>query len=165
MDVSTITDSLYIAAQPGSADIPAVQELGVGLIINMVFHLRRPKVLQESEVPVLWLPTFDFPLLPIPVETLHRGVEAALPVIERGEKVMVYCQRGRHRSVAMASAILIAQGYSADEAMALILERRPIADPHARHIERQIRRYEAFWLAHRQKHDIAAREKGEATGA
>ena len=47
--------------------------------------------------------------------------------------------------VVLAAAILIAKGYSADEAMALIARRRPKADPYAGHIERQIKKFEAAW--------------------
>jgi hypothetical protein len=96
-------------------------------------------------VPALWLRTFDFPLLPIPLRTLHRGVEAALPVIQAGRGVLAYCHGGRHRSVAMASAILIARGYPAQEAMQLVSNRRAEADPWAGHIQRQIRKFEDYW--------------------
>ena len=66
-------------------------------------------------------------------------------MIERGDKVLAYCQAGRHRSVAMGAAILIGMGHTADEAMALIARRRPVADPYAGHIEGQIRKFEALW--------------------
>ena len=49
-----------------------------------------------------------------------RGVNAALDVIHHGGKVYVHCAHGRHRSVAMGAAILIAQGMPATEAMELI---------------------------------------------
>jgi hypothetical protein len=73
-------------------------------------------------------------------------VEAALPVIENGGRVLVFCEGGRHRSVAMASCILIGLGYSADEAVELIRTKREVADPYAWHIQRQIRRFEARWV-------------------
>lgn len=92
---------------------------------------------------MLWLRAFDFPLIPIPLKTLSRGVEAALPVIQDGYRVLVFCEGGRHRSVAMASCILIGLGYSADDAMDLISRKRGVADPYAWHIQRQIRRFEA----------------------
>jgi protein tyrosine/serine phosphatase len=70
-----------------------------------------------------------------------------LPVIENGESVLIYCHAGRHRSVAMGACILIAMGHTADEAMELVREGRAVADPHARHIERQIRKFEEEWQA------------------
>jgi hypothetical protein len=45
----------------------------------------------------------------------------------------------------MAACILISQGYSADEAMGLIKEQRDVADPYAKHIQRQITKFEKYW--------------------
>jgi protein tyrosine phosphatase (PTP) superfamily phosphohydrolase (DUF442 family) len=145
MDFSEITDYLYIASQLKNEDLPALEALDVRLIINMIAHRRVPRDLAQPPRTVVWLRTFDFFLLPIPVKTLNRGVQAALPVIDAGHRVLVYCQAGRHRSVAMASAILIARGYTAKEAMQLIKQRRTVADPDAAHIRRQIRKFETYW--------------------
>jgi protein tyrosine phosphatase (PTP) superfamily phosphohydrolase (DUF442 family) len=145
MDRSPITDYLYIAANPKGSDASEITQLGVRLIISMIAHRRPAAEFYAPPLSALWLRTFDFFLLPIPVDVLERGVRAALPVIEDGHKVLTYCQAGRHRSVAMAAAILIAKGYSADEAMALIAKRRSKADPYAGHIQRQIRKFAARW--------------------
>jgi protein tyrosine phosphatase (PTP) superfamily phosphohydrolase (DUF442 family) len=145
MNVSRITDYLYISTALKDRDIEAVRELDVRLVISMIAHIRPSRRLSELQVEVVWLRTFDFFLLPIPLRTLYRGVEAALPVIHDGDSVLVYCQAGRHRSVAMASAILIGMGCSADEAMELIVEKRSVADPWAWHIHRQIRRFKKHW--------------------
>lgn len=145
MDFSEITDYLYIASQLKNEDLPALEALDVRLIINMIAHRRVPRDLAQPPRTVVWLRTFDFFLLPIPVKTLNRGVQAALPVIDAGHRVLVYCQAGRHRSVAMASAILIARGYTAKEAMQLIKQRRAVADPDAAHIRRQITKFETYW--------------------
>jgi protein-tyrosine phosphatase len=147
MDISQITENLYIASRVKTGDLEAVLQLEPGLIISMIVQRRPPKALAAAGLEVLWLRTFDFPLIPIPLKTLKRGVEAALPVIQDGGRVLVFCEGGRHRSVAMASCILVGQGYSADEAMQLISSKREVADPYAWHIQRQIRRFEAFWRA------------------
>ena len=157
MNVSRITETLYISTQLTDQDVEAVRELDVGLVIGMIAHIRPPRRLAELPVEVLWLRTFDFFLLPIPLRSLYTGVEAALLAIQSGAGVLVYCQAGRHRSVAMAAAILIGQGYSADEAMALIVEKRPVADPWAWHIQRQIRRFEKHW--HQQQ--VSAPERAD----
>jgi len=146
MDISQITENLYIASRVKGEHLEYILQLDPGLIISMIVHRRPPKALSEKGLKVLWLRTFDFPLIPIPVKTLNRGVEAALPVIEEDGRVVVFCEGGRHRSVAMASCILIGLGYSADTAMALISRRREVADPYAGHIQRQIRWFEKSWL-------------------
>ena len=145
MDITQITEYLYIASRIKGDDLEAILQLDPGLIISMIVQRRPPKALNAAGLEVLWLRTFDFPLIPIPLRTLKRGVEAALPVIQDGGRVLVFCEGGRHRSVAMASCILIGQGYSADDAMQLISSKRKVADPYAWHIQRQIRRFEAFW--------------------
>jgi hypothetical protein len=145
MDISKITESLYISSRLKAGDLEAIRRFDPGLIISMIIHRRPPRTLSESGLNVLWLRTVDFPLIPIPIRTLNRGVEAALPVIHDEGRVLVFCEAGRHRSVAMASCILIGMGYSAEEAMQLVSERREVADPWAWHIQRQIRRFETYW--------------------
>ena len=103
---------------------------------------------------VLWLRTVDFVLIPIPIRTLNRGVETALPVIQQGHRVLVFCEGGVHRSVAMASCILVGMGYSADEAMQLVSSQRKVADPYAWHIKRQIKRFASHWNKHHPEDDV-----------
>ncbi len=143
-DVSAITDYLFIAAHPQDGHVAFIRELGVRLIINMIWH-RVAKELTQPPFTLLTLRTFDAPRLPIPVATLRKGVETALPVIQAGDKVLVYCREGRHRSVAMACCVLIGMGYTADTAMQLVSEKRAVADPHAPYIESQIRAFAADW--------------------
>jgi len=102
-------------------------------------------MLGRPPVTLLWLPTFDNIFLPMPIKTLNKGVRAALPVIENGDSVLVHCKSGVHRSVAQAACVLIAMGYTADNAMQLIKEKRAVADPDARHIQSRIRRFTKQW--------------------
>jgi len=144
VDISQITDYLYIASLPGAEDAQAIRDRNISLIINMIF-IRPPSVYTQPPFRMLTLRTFDFVLLPIPIHKLKQGVEVALPVIQDGESVLIYCRAGRHRSVAMGTCILIAMGHTADEAMQIVREGRSVADPHAGHIKRQIRKFEEEW--------------------
>jgi protein-tyrosine phosphatase len=83
----------------------------------------------------------------MPISTLQRGVEAALPVIRDGWGVLVHCVAGVHRSVAMACCVLIGMDYSADEAMRLVKTRRAVADPYIWYFQRRIRKFEQVWQA------------------
>jgi protein-tyrosine phosphatase len=141
MDISSITDEIYLGARIPAVEIKDLEPLGITLVISML-HEKTPPEYQQNGMPFLDLPSFDFPLLPISMKTLRKGVAAALPVIERGEKVLVYCKFGRHRSVVMAASILIALGYPSDEAMALIDRQRPEADPYIWYIKNRIKAYE-----------------------
>jgi protein tyrosine phosphatase (PTP) superfamily phosphohydrolase (DUF442 family) len=144
LDISQITEYLYVAAVPKAEYADAISNLNVRLVINMKF-ITAAKVYQEPPFRMLTLRTFDSIFIPIPIRKLEKGVETALPAIQNGESVLIYCRRGRHRSVAMASTILIANGYSADDAMQLVSSKREAADPYAWHIQRQIRKFEKKW--------------------
>ena len=87
MDFSKITESLYIGTTPRTEDYQTLRDLGVELVINM--RIERPPYpdLVESPLSVLWLPTFDSPLVPIPLGALFKGVRAALEKLEDGGKV------------------------------------------------------------------------------
>ncbi len=145
MDFSRITDTLFIGTTPKSEAYDRLRELGVGLVINMRWERRPYRDPHTSPIPTLWLPTFDSPLIPIPVRVLMRGALAAQETLAQGKKVYVHCQMGRHRGVAIGSAVLIAQGYEPEEAMRLIKKARPVADPDAWYIRRQILRFARAW--------------------
>ena len=144
LDYSRITDQLYIAAWPTNQHVEIIKSLNVRLILCM-FIERPARALTLPPFQMLHLRTFDSPLLPIPLSSLQRGVETALPEIQAGRNVLVYCKQGRHRSVAMACCILIGLGCSAGDAMKLVKERRLAADPGAWHIQRRIRKFEQHW--------------------
>jgi hypothetical protein len=145
MDYSQITEQLLIGTTPNDVDYGRLSRLGVGLVINMRFWRGRPPRDTEPKVEYLRLRTFDSPLAPIPMGALMRGARAALEVMGRGGRVYIHCSRGRHRSVALAAAVLIAQGRSAQQAMDLIKARRRQADPDAFHIRRRILRFSDCW--------------------
>lgn len=149
MNYSKITDNLFIGTTPLPEDYETLRDLDVELVINMRVERRPHPDLDESPMPVLWLPTFDSPIMPIPLGLLRRGVHAAQKTIQEGGKVYVHCAEGRHRGVAMGAAILIAQGYSAQEAINLIEKRRKKADPRAWYIQRQIHRFSMTWNRHK----------------
>lgn len=143
-DISQITDCLFISAWPEGEHVDEIQALNIGLILSM--HWFRPaRALSQPPLCLLWLPTIDTPITPIPIGTLRRGVEAAVPVIENGRGVLAHCRAGVHRSVAMACCVLVGMGYSADEAMRLVKDRREVADPYKWYIQSRIRRFERDW--------------------
>jgi protein-tyrosine phosphatase len=145
MNFSPITGDLYIGTTPSAGDYDLLRELGVQLVINMRVEYRPRRDVHESPLTLLWLPTFDSPLIPISIRALQRGAKAALETISAGGRVYVHCAGGVHRGVAMGAAILIAQGYEAGSAMQLIKEKRPQADPFAFYIRPRILRFAEQW--------------------
>jgi hypothetical protein len=145
-DVTPITDYLYISAWPRGDFAKKIGEMNVRLVLSM--HWIKPSSsMGQPPLKLLWLPTFDNFLMPMPIPTLQRGVEAALPVVTEGYRVLVHCRAGVHRSVAMACCVLIGKGLSADEAMKLVKEKRSVADPYAKHIQPRIYLFEQQWRA------------------
>ena len=146
-DLSQITDDLYLSSLPKSEHVEHILSLGVRMVVSMTVY-RAPSVYRRPPMQFVHCPSLDTPLTPIPIFILSRGVSAVLPVIEAGESILVHCKSGVHRSVAMASCILIARGYSADSAMSLIKEKRDKADPYVPYIRKRIEKFESYWSKH-----------------
>jgi protein-tyrosine phosphatase len=145
MNFSPITPDLFIGTTPAVDDYPRLRDLGVVLVINMRFEHRPAPDPHPAPINLLWLPTIDSPLFPIPIPKLSRGATAALETICNGGKVYAHCAGGRHRGVAMGAAILVAQGHDPHDAMKLIEERRSIADPFAFYIRPRILKFAREW--------------------
>ncbi|HLO17952.1 MAG TPA: dual specificity protein phosphatase [Anaerolineales bacterium] len=144
-EFSSITDDLFIGNTPLARDYDGLRELGVQLVINMRLTRGPYPDLHHTPIRLLWLRTIDSPFFPIPIPKLVIGARAALETILLGGKVYVHCAAGRHRGVTMGSCILIAQGYDPEDAMKLIMKRRPIADPYAFHIRPRILKFAREW--------------------
>ena len=145
MDFSQITDDLFIGMTPSVRDYNTLRALGVKQVINMRIEHRPRKDRHDPPLAFLWLPTFDSPLIPIPIKSLQRGAAAALETIRNGGKVYVHCAGGVHRGVAMGACILIAQGHEPEAAMDLIKSRRWLADPRAFYVRSRILRFAKEW--------------------
>jgi len=143
---SAITDEIFVGGRPDSSDADALRRLNPALIISMLGGNPPASVLALG-VPVLSLSTRDNLLFPIPIQRLEQGVQAALPVVRGGSRVLVYCRQGRHRSVALAVCLLIALGQSSADAADLVRAKRAQADPRAWHIWRRILAFERSWAA------------------
>ncbi|NWG34842.1 MAG: dual specificity protein phosphatase family protein [Chloroflexi bacterium] len=145
MNISKITDHLFISGQPSLKDYDRLRELGVRLIINMRFSRGPQPDPHPQPISTLWLPSIDSPFFPISIRKLIHGTQAALETIRAGGNVLAHCAYGRHRGVAMGACILIAQGYDPRAAMDLIVQRRPAADPYAFYILPRILKFAGAW--------------------
>jgi protein-tyrosine phosphatase len=145
MEFSPIADTLFIGTTPSAGDYNILRGLGVQLVINMRVEYRPRRDPHETPLQLLWLPTFDSPLIPISIKYLQRGARTALETIRGGGKVYAHCAGGVHRAVTMGACILIAQGFDPYTAMALIKEKRPHADPYAFYIRPRILKFARQW--------------------
>ena len=145
LDISEITNYLYVGSRVGKEQADKVELFHFDLIICMIAQMPPDEVYTRPPFKTLWIKTYDSFLAPIQVRKLAQGVEAALPVIQKQGKVLVYCMLGKHRSIAMAASILIAMGYPREQALDLLMASRKIADPRMWYIKSQIRAFEKYW--------------------
>jgi len=145
IDISKITDYLYVGSRVGEEHADELKVLNFDLIISMIGQMPPHEVYTRPPFKSLWIKTYDTFLTPIPVKKLLVGVEAALPIIEHQGKVLVFCMEGKRRSVAMAAAILISMGHTVEQATDLLTTARRVADPRRWYIRRQIQAFERYW--------------------
>ena len=151
LDYTQITSDLYIGAWPTKYNVDTIQSLGVTVVLSTILESVDKELGQPPLQLVKMRMTDAIPNRPYyPTKTLMRGVDAALAAFERGEKVMVFCKSGRHRSAATSACILIGQGYGADDAIALVQSKRSEADLNPS-IRQRIERFEQEW---RQRQDL-----------
>jgi protein-tyrosine phosphatase len=145
LDYTQITGDLYIGAWPTKYNVDTIQSLGVTVVLSTILESVDKELGQPPLQLVKMRMTDAIPNRPYyPTKTLMRGVDAALAAFERGEKVMVYCKSGRHRSAATSCCILIGQGYRADDAIELVESKRAEADFRPA-IRQRIERFEQEW--------------------
>ncbi|MCX6134942.1 MAG: dual specificity protein phosphatase [Ignavibacteriales bacterium] len=145
IDISRITDYLYVGSRVGKEHADELKVLSFNLIISMIGQLPPDEIYTRPPFKTLWVKTYDTFLTPITVKKLLVGVEAALPIIQDKGKVLVFCMEGKRRSVAMAAAILISMGHTVEQATDLLTTARKIADPRRWYIRRQIKAFERYW--------------------
>jgi hypothetical protein len=145
MDFSQITDDLFIGTTPTTQDYNRLRDLGIRLVINMRFARGPHPDIHPEALGFLWLRSIDSPIFLIPLQKLLQGAHTALVTIQNGGKVYSHCAKGRHRSVAMGAAILIAQGHTPETSMQLIKQQRPISDPYLFYIRSRIFQFSRLW--------------------
>jgi hypothetical protein len=153
IDISRITDGLYVGSRIGHEHADEVRLLQFDLIISMIGRIRPAEVYTMPPFRTLWIRTYDSFLTPIPISKLMLGVEAARPVLLDGGKVLVFCVQGRRRSVTMAAALLISLGYTSQDAIELLLKGRQVADPRRFYVRRKIEAFERYWKTYGKRAD------------
>ena len=152
LEYSQITDDLYIGAWPTKYNVDTIQSLGIKLVISTILE-NVDKELGQPPLRLVKMRMSDaIPKRPYyPTKTLMRGVNAAMEAFENGEKVMVFCKSGRHRSVTTACCILVGRGYGAEEAIDLVESKRPQADLNDA-LRMRIKSFEQAWLERSGRH-------------
>ena len=129
MDMSWVTERIALGGGIWNArNMEEVAQTGVTHVIDMQIEFDDSPLAEPHGVRVLWNPTDD-DFLPKPPELLQRGVDFALEALEDPEaRLYIHCAAGVHRAPMMTLAVLCALEWEMGAAMALIAERRPVAD-------------------------------------
>ena len=145
IDISKVTDYLYVGSRVGKEHADELKELSFNLIISMIGQVPPDEIYTLPPFKTLWIKAYDTFFTPISIKKLLVGVEAALPIIQNKGKILVFCMQGKRRSVAMAAAILISMGATGEQAIDLLTTARKVADPRRWYIRRQIKAFENYW--------------------
>ena len=146
MDITWITDQIALGGGIWNEEkMEKVAHLGVTHIIDMQVEFDDTPLARPHGIAVLWN-AVDDDFQPKPPEVFQRGVEFALDALNSGGdgKLFIHCAAGVHRAPMMTLALLRVLGYSLDDAMMLIEERRPVvdfADVYVRSVEDFVRTY------------------------
>jgi protein-tyrosine phosphatase len=132
-----VAHDLLVGAYPQDADdVAALREAGVTRIFNLVQDSEYDEGARAACVSALGaagieerrVELIDYGgLLPAQIEL---AAQTALAWLEQGERVYVHCRAGWQRSAAVAAAIVtLRAGVEPPEALELIRERKPTANP------------------------------------
>ncbi len=121
-----ITEAIAIGNYRDAQDVALLQREGIAAVVSL------DRTLQQQEATVLGLREVES----VPLEDgpgndprlFRRAVDALERLVRRCPPVLVQCHAGRSRSAVVVAGYLVRSlGLSAEEALARIAERRPIA--------------------------------------
>jgi protein-tyrosine phosphatase len=128
MDITWLTDRIAVGGGIWNADnMATVAKAGITHVLDMQIEFDDTALGAEHGIEVLWNATDD-DFEPKPAELFQRGVEFAQDALEADGKIYIHCAAGVHRAPMMAAAVLATTGWTLDDAMRLIVARRPVAD-------------------------------------
>jgi protein tyrosine/serine phosphatase len=128
-DFQEIVPGLYLGGTPPIFDfeVNANAEFTEyeGLDYVFTFHKSSSAVIGRTiEIRYFFQDDWEKGLDPADIETLKILIDEAHSLWKAGKQVMLRCQGGKNRSGLIAASVLMRDGYSADEAIELLRERR-----------------------------------------
>jgi protein tyrosine phosphatase (PTP) superfamily phosphohydrolase (DUF442 family) len=131
LDLSWIDATLAVGGRVRPEDVPRLPGMGITDVVDVrEEHRDDEEALRREGLDFLYLPTPD--TYPLSVEDLQRGARWINERRRTGGHVLVHCEHGVGRSVLLAAAALVGDGYFPHEAFTLIESRRWQASPNRR---------------------------------
>ena len=146
MDMTWVTDRIAVGGGIWhERNMIEVAAAGVTHVIDMQIEFDDTRLAEPYGVRVLWNPTDD-DFRTKPAALLQRGVDFAVEALAEPEsKVFIHCAAGVHRAPMMALAVLRATGWSLQDALKTIADKREVvdfADVYVRSVEEFIKCYD-----------------------
>ena len=112
-----LKDNVHLGRYPSAHEYTQLENKGICMVINLAAEQQ----MQKSGLTQIRLPFLDQTIQS--PESLHKGVQYI--EAHKDDGVYVHCALGLSRSVLLASAWLLFQGYTIEEAQAQIAKVRP----------------------------------------
>lgn len=122
-----ILPGLWLGNRLAAADDAWLREKGIGAVFNATKNLPfSPVVERKYRIPV------DDNLEAVEIENMRRWAPEAVTKLlheyRSGTPVLVHCHAGMQRSAALvAMSLIVMKGYSAEQAMRYVKDRRAVA--------------------------------------
>lgn len=129
INFSWITPSMAVGGRfPLDAIEPLAKKFGISHIVDVRVEDKDDEVmLRQHGITLLHLPTIDSRA--VSQEMLEDGVAWVNQQLADGGRVYIHCAHGIGRSVLLACCVLISMGYSAQDALRLVKQKRHQAAP------------------------------------
>ncbi len=134
---ASVRDGLIVGALPqDEADVHTLAALGVGRVLNLVedreYERGARRVIERAlilaGIEEHRLSSEDYGSLK--PELLDQATTIINAWLDRGQLVYLHCRAGWQRSAAVAAAtIALRDGIAVEDALALVRQRKPTADP------------------------------------
>jgi hypothetical protein len=147
LNYSEVTPQLAVGGAFRKGQIKRLRQRGVTAVVDCRQEARDdPAALATAGIQFLHLPTPD--RHGFTYDQLHEGVDWVLEHIAQGGRAFLHCEHGVGRGPLMACAVLVAQGYSAPEALRIVRAARWQAMPNDRQLAALLA-FEGEWRTRR----------------
>jgi protein-tyrosine phosphatase len=147
LNYTDVTPQLAVGGAFRRRQIRRLRHLGVTAVVDCRQEARDDAAsLSSAGIEFLHVPTPD--RHGFTYEQLHAGVDWVLGHVSKGGRAFLHCEHGVGRGPLMACAVLVAQGYSAPEALRIVRSARWQALPNDRQLAALLS-FERDWRARR----------------
>src|ERR1700704_1832360 len=133
LNYSDITPQLAVGGAFRRRQIKRLRQRGVTAVVDCRLEAKDDaEALKEAGIELLHLPTAD--RYGFSYAQMQQGVDWVLDRMARGGRTFLHCEHGVGRGPLMGCAVLVAQGYSAPEALRIVRSARWQALPNDRQL-------------------------------